>query len=308
MIQKEATNFEVARTRETWLRDRERGIGASDSPIVLGVSTYKSAFQLWCEKTGHSDPEDLSGLERIKWGNRLQDRILEGFAEDEGRLCTAHHPFKIVQDSQYPWLIGTPDGFQTSRDRDGTGVVEIKNVDSGMDKEWKDEPPLAFQVQLQHAMRITGLGWGSLVALVGGNRLVYFDFERDDRFIHEALLPRLKDFWDCVQEKRPPAVDGSFATAKLLSRLHPDDDGRTVMLDDEAVSWLAELEVAKAQIKAAEAAKTLAENRLKAAIGSATFAQAPDGTWLSYKTQERDEHIAKASKFRVLRPGIKPPK
>ncbi len=306
MIQAEA-NIEV-QSRESWLRDRESGVGASESPAVLGVSTYTSAFKLWCEKTGNADPDDLSSVECIQWGNLLQTPILTGFTRKTGRECVEHNQFQIVRDNEYPWLIGTPDGFQTSKEHDGTGVVEIKNVDAAMAREWKDEPPLAFQVQLQHAMRVTGLEWGSLVALVGGNRLVYFDFDRDERFIHEALIPRVKDFWECVTEKRPPEVDGSFATARLLARLHSDDDGNTVALPEEATGWLAELKAAKLQIKAAEAVKTLAENRIKAAVGSATFAYAPDGTWLSYKTQERDEHVTKASKFRVLRAGIKPPK
>jgi len=303
------SNLEVQEpTRESWLRDRETGTGASDSPIILGVSNYKSAFQLWCEKTGHADPEDLSGVERIKWGNRLQDPILAGFAEDEERQCVAHHPFKIIRDSQYPWLIGTPDGFQTAKHREGTGVVEIKNVDGFMAKEWSDEPPLAFQVQLQHAMRVTGVEWGSLVALVGGNRVKFFDFDRDERFIHEALIPNLERFWECVQNKTRPEVDGSLATAKLLARLHPLDSGETVALPEELANYLAQLETAKSHLKEWESVKTLAENRIKAAIADATYGVLPDGTYLSLKTQERAEYVAKASSFRVLRKLAKPPK
>jgi predicted phage-related endonuclease len=39
---------------------RRTGIGGSDVAAVLGISRYKSAFQLWQEKTGQVQPEDIS--------------------------------------------------------------------------------------------------------------------------------------------------------------------------------------------------------------------------------------------------------
>ena len=37
---------------EEWLDWRKKGIGSSDAPIIMGVSPWKTPFELWEEKTG----------------------------------------------------------------------------------------------------------------------------------------------------------------------------------------------------------------------------------------------------------------
>ncbi len=34
---------------EEWLKLRREGLGASDIPAVLGISPYKTPYQLWAE-------------------------------------------------------------------------------------------------------------------------------------------------------------------------------------------------------------------------------------------------------------------
>ena len=47
-------------TREEWLAQRLTGLGASECATVLGLNPFQSPFQLWAEKTGVAEPEDLS--------------------------------------------------------------------------------------------------------------------------------------------------------------------------------------------------------------------------------------------------------
>ncbi len=44
--------LKIPGTREEWLKDRNKGIGGSDAGSVLGLNPWKSAYTLWCEKTG----------------------------------------------------------------------------------------------------------------------------------------------------------------------------------------------------------------------------------------------------------------
>ena len=37
---------------EEWLQWRSKGVTASDIPIILGLSPYKTRWQLWAEKVG----------------------------------------------------------------------------------------------------------------------------------------------------------------------------------------------------------------------------------------------------------------
>ena len=115
------------------------------------------------------------------------------------------------------------------------------------------------------------------------------------------MIDKLAEFWQCVQSRTMPTVDGSFATTQALAKLHPDDNGSSVMLPPEAAEWLDELETAKRQLKAAQARERLAANKLKQDIGGATYGCLPDGSVLSFKSQTRAGYTVKESTFRTLR-------
>lgn len=46
--------------REEWLEERKKGIGGSDVACILGMSPYKSNVELWEEKVGIREAEDIS--------------------------------------------------------------------------------------------------------------------------------------------------------------------------------------------------------------------------------------------------------
>jgi putative phage-type endonuclease len=286
--------------REAWLAERKHGLGASDWPVVLGL-TKKTPFALWAEKCDLLPAEDLAAsIEAVDWGLRLQGPILQGFADRTGRHVEEGHPFAIVRHEQYPFLFASLDGTQQCPDR-GPGVVEAKNVGSYLADEWaNDQTPLKFVVQVQAQQICADLDWGSVVGLLGGNRLLYRDFERDDSFL-EAAIPHLEAFWHCVETRTPPPVDGTEFTRKVLGALHPEDNGMTIELGDEAIEWADKLEQAKQESNALKDLEELYSNRLRAAIGPNTFGVLPDGRAFSYKTQTRKAFYVEESTFRVLR-------
>lgn len=286
-------------TRESWLAERKTCIGASDSPSVLGINPFKSAFQLWAEKTGLAEADDLSSNEAVEFGIRLERPVAEAFAERSGREVEMWPAFSLVRDPERQFISCTPDAVQQCPDR-GEGLVQIKTTSAFKASDWADGPPLYYQVQVQQELHVTGFTWGTVVVLIGGQKLRWFDVQRNDRFI-AAFLPKLEEFWRLVQQQIPPEVDGSAATAKVLAKLHPDDDGSEVLLPTEAADWTDEIDAAKEQIKAAEAMKQAAENRIKAAIGNATFGLLPDGSRWSWKSQTRKSYVVDEATFRVLR-------
>jgi hypothetical protein len=66
--------------------------------------------------------------------------------------------------------------------------------------------------------------------------------------------------------------------------MYPTTDGSVVSLPQEALTWSAELDAAKAAKKAAEEAEREAKNKLKAAIGLGLFGTLPNGE--TYKLAE----------------------
>lgn len=66
-------------THEDWLAERRKGIGGSDIATILGLNKWKSPLQLFLEKTGKVQAEDLSDKEVIYWGNVLEDVVAKEF-------------------------------------------------------------------------------------------------------------------------------------------------------------------------------------------------------------------------------------
>ena len=62
--------------RTAWLKARRKGIGGSDAASVLGISPWKSNVQLWKEKTGIAEPEDISDKEAVRFGKESEAACL----------------------------------------------------------------------------------------------------------------------------------------------------------------------------------------------------------------------------------------
>jgi len=286
--------------RDEWLENRMSGIGGSDAAAAIGASPYKSRFELWAEKRREIPAADLSDNEAVAFGHRLEPFIAEEFAHRTGRKVTRWPAYSIARHVEHSFMICTPDAQQISEHRDDPGLLQIKNTAAWFRSQWEEEPPLHVQVQLQHELAVVGAAWGTLVALVGGNRLIWHDYERNDSFIAQ-MIEAEAEFWALVKSGEPPAVDGSEGTSRAIKAMFPKDDGDSVRLPEEATEWDRELVATKATIKKLEEEKTLYENRIKLAIGEATEGLLSNGTVYSYKTQEHKAYTVEAATMRVLR-------
>ncbi len=288
--------------REAWLAERMNSIGASEAAAALGVHPHQSPLALFNVKCGFVEPDDLSGNEAVEFGIRLERPIIEAFSERSGRNVTPWPQFKITRHPSKPHISCTPDAVEyedAGIQSEATSVVQIKTASAWLAREWKDEPPLHYQVQVMQEMAVLDLPRATLVVLIGGQRLKWFDVPRDDAFI-EVMLQRLDEFWACVQSRTPPAIDWSESCSLALKKLHPLDSGAEVQLPEEAADWDAELRDAKAKIKELEQVEKLNENRLKAAIGDNTYGVLPDGSRYSWATRDRKGYTVQPTTYRQL--------
>ena len=274
-------------TREAWLAGRTAGIGASESAALFGLSPWQSAFSLWCEKTGAVPREDLGEREYLSWGLYLEPPIAARYAEvTSRRVWTPPTPWCSVRHPRVPCMSATPDRWVIeSPDRDGRGVLQIKNSSAFKIHDWDDGPPDFIQAQVQHELAVTGFQWGSIAVLIGGNTFRHFDLERNDDYIAE-LEHACVEFWARVVNKEPPAPDGSAMTAVALKRLHPLDSGATVPLAPGCDDWFDEMDQARTVRLNAEKAEEKYKTLLRGAIASATFGALPSGRTLSLRTTE----------------------
>jgi len=295
-------------TREEWLAARSTFIGASESAAILNCGySGTNALTVYASKI---KPEEsrFEATDAMIIGDLIQPALITVFNHFHGRengiAAIAEVPNRVRRHGEMPFIAASLDAIAVTED-DVSLPLELKNVDSRLMSEWKDdgECPLKFQVQVAHQMLVTGADRAYLMGLIGGNKPKVRELYRNDKFIG-VLQMKLVEFWGFVERREIPTdfFDwSSDATSDALKCLHPDDNGQTVLMPAESSDWFEQLLLAKEKIKEAEEIKTAAENRIKAAIGDSTFGLLPDGQRLSWKTQERAGHVVKPSKFRVLR-------
>lgn len=294
-------------TRAEWLDARRRGLGASDAAVVLGLSKWKSPFNLYAEKVGllAPSPEELEWME---WGRRLEPVIAQKYEDDTGRQTRDLGDYALTTGDE-PWLIATLDREVLADHTPNKplaplvpGVLELKNAIEYKRDEWAEEPPLEYQVQLQHQLAVTGYSWGSLAVLIGGRAFLWTDMDRNDRFIAK-LLEHEAAFWQRVVREQPPEPDASKATADALAALFPKEGiAELVRLGGEDA-----LELDNARMAAkleSEKLKTVldeCDNKLKALIGANVGCVMPNGAIYTWKHQSRAGYTVAPTEFRVLR-------
>lgn len=293
-------------SRGDWLYRRRAGIGGSDAAAVLGLSPWQSALSLYCDKIGINEIED-SEPDWLYWGKVLEPVIAARYTKETKRELHDYGPFHIHRSSQFPWMCCTIDrqiheSEETQRQgKSGPGILSIKNVVGFKKADWADEPPVAYQIQLQHEMIVLGRSWGSFAVLFNGHDFAWFDVERNDRFC-AYLIEQERKFWQRIADQDPPPPGNpADASREALIRLYPKETGSSIELPGEFLELADRIEELKRSQKSAKEELDLIENTLKAAIGDNTFGVLPNGITFSLKTQKRAGYTVAPCEYRALR-------
>lgn len=276
--------------RDQWLEHRRRGIGGSDAAAIAGLNPWKSPIEVYLEKIGEMPEQEDN--EAMYWGRVLEDVVAKEFTERTGkrvrrRNAILHHP-------KYEFMIANVDRLVV-----GEKVgLECKTVSEYGKDNWEDDKvPDYYILQCQHYMAVTGYkGWW-IAALIGGNKFIYKYIERDEDIIN-YLIQIESEFWQMVQDRTPPAVDGSESSTEILKILYPESKPDSeIILPSEAETLINEYELAAAEEKAAKERKEEAANKLKALLGEYEVGKIGDKlvTWKTVRSNRLDTKALKAA-------------
>lgn len=287
--------------RVPWLEARRTGIGASEIAGVCGESRWMSPYSVWARKTGRLPEQDET--EPMLWGKLLEPVVLAEYARRTGRGAERHG--KLIRSKAHPWAIASLDGF-TWTDPSVRWPLEIKTASAYVTDEWEEGPPPAYYLQIQHQLLVTGAPKATSACLLGGQRFVWCDVERDAIAINR-IIAKGSEMWSRIERDEPPPVDGHVATLEALSYVFPRDNGETVLLPFDMLEVAHEYDAAKQRAKEIEKQIDDLRARIESALGHHTRGVLPDGTGWTWTHQTRSAYTVPASECRVMR-RVKPKK
>ena len=162
-------------SKEAWLKGRKNFIGGSDASCIVGMNPYKTNVDLWLEKTGAKQPEDISEKSYVKYGTEAEEHLRALFSLDYPQYEVRYAENNMWLNDEFPFAHASLDGWLKDED-DRMGILEIKttNILQSMQKEkWDHRIPDNYYIQILHYLMVTGFDFAVLKAQLK------FDYDGD---------------------------------------------------------------------------------------------------------------------------------
>lgn len=208
-----------------WKEFRRNMVMASEAPIILGLSPWKTPLQLYSDK--------INGTESIQTEAMRRGLSLESEARAAFEQLTGHFVYPaVLVHPDIPWMGASYDGINEE------GIVMEAKCPGQADHDLalKGIIPEKYKAQLQHQMCVAQV-----------SSAYYFSYRpqdpqpcalvpvtRDLDFIRDMLIAE-KEFWDRLQSKTPPEPterDVQFREDRAWLMAEEELFRLTVMIDE----------------------------------------------------------------------------
>lgn len=273
-----------------WLRYRKRGIGGSDAGAICGMNPYRTAMDVYLDKT--SDNIEEIDNEAMLQGRDFEDYVARRFMEAAGKKVRKANV--MFYDEANPFMLADVDRLVVGE----KAGLECKTASPFMAKHWEDgKMPVSYQLQCYHYMSVCNADAWYLAVLIYGREFKYYRLERDEAVISD-LIRIEEDFWNNhVLARTLPEPDGSKAGDKVIAEYFKDADAKTIPLTgfdeqlrrrQELIELMERMETERRQI----------EQELKIYLGDAECAENERFrvSWKSICSQRIDAERLKAEK------------
>lgn len=238
------------------LIERRNFIGGSDAAAALGVSKWKTPYQLWQEKLGEAEPQEET-WEMLR-GSALEPALRQHYANETG--YTVELPTKALVSEKYPFMSYNPDGLVMAAKR----LAEFKTAayGQGWGEVGSDEVPQEYLLQCQHGMIVTNLEVTDITVSIAGNKPKCFVIEFDKE-LAEMIIDGEAKFWDMVKNRIAPEPINNDDVVKIYKHIN----GEYCIADDIISGMVFDLKRARESLKEFEATKESLEVKIKQYMG-----------------------------------------
>lgn len=200
-------------------------IGGSDATRIMTGNWY----DLWAEKTGRKEPEDLSNNLAVQLGTHTESFHLEWFCKQ------THAKQKLIQNTYYATEDGVPYkgtvDAEIKVDELEDAILECKHTNAFTNMK---EQLARYMPQLQFYMHISGVKESYLSCIFGNSTWDYRKVSYDGEYVHH-MNEAIRAFWTCVEDDTAP-TDGVPPAANTDKILINDMVRRDASADNQFIS------------------------------------------------------------------------
>jgi putative phage-type endonuclease len=287
--------------------NRRTYIGGTDIAPILGISKYKTPYEVYEQKLGLVEPIEQNEI--MLWGKLLEPVILDQIEQRCSVKIGNRNDF--FQHSQYAFLGNHPDGIDNECLNN-----EVKTVASWAYKSWTEPVPFEYYCQIQHEMDCIRTHIPEM------NKTRFAVFEMDKRELHIDYIQYDPEFCD---KQREFLI--KFWNYNILQNIPPDyqvsdfarsNDIMNTYVETEAdyISKIKQRKALSDQLKQIETQIETIDDEIKLKIGLNEGLRFGIDVLATWKQQSRNgvdskllqanypdvyKQVLKESKFRVLR-------
>jgi putative phage-type endonuclease len=291
--------------RAAWIDKRRSLMTASNVAAILGLDEFRNALDVYADiLVPEAEPVRLSLDDPRLWGKALERSIAETAAQHYGWELSMSGA--LLQSRRYPFLGATLDAEIRPAAADQWLVYEGKTTSWMRRRDWDEDagvPPDRVLCQAQTQLLVTGAPVCIVFCLIGGHLPCRINVGPNEEF--QALIVECsQEFLERVRTLDPPPPD--WRSKQALQRLYPGESGEAIELSREALEWTRELQQLAAQRLESKRREAELCNLIRATMRGASYGKLPEpveGGKVLWKcvTEERAEHMVRASSSRVLR-------
>lgn len=282
---------------------RKNHLGASETPVVLGLSPYSmTPRDIYWRKVADIEDEPTKAQARGHW---LEDSLLDWASEQLG-AGIVRNQFRVLHEGDGAEILSAthdalmqakPEGLEAKV----VGRWNPEYADWG--EEGTDQIPASIVIQVQQQMLVSGLEvvWLPIAIETTGLERRMYRVPRDEELIGLFRVPAVEWWRRHVVSRVVPGDDPTppMAVLKRLNRI----EGSVVDLDAAVAELIESREQVKAEIKAGEERDEALKCRIIEALGEAEAGRLPDGRLVTYKEQ-RSSPSVNLSALKLLHPDL----